>query len=265
MGDPSLPRSVTTLTVDGRTVHLVGTAHVSQESVEDVRRTVESVRPDAIAVELCPARHKALTDSDAWRKMDIFKIVKVKKAILLLTQLALSSFYRRIGEKLGIQPGAEMLEGVRLAEQTGARLVLADRDIQITFKRVWGYLGFWNKCKLLAHLIAAVFETEQLDTEAIEQLKVQDQLEGIMAEFAVKFPRIKERLIDERDIYLAQRIRQAHGETIVAVVGAGHVEGISRHIHQDRSLEDLEQLPPRSIVPRLIGWGIPLLLVGLLV
>ncbi|MBP8303446.1 MAG: TraB/GumN family protein [Phycisphaerae bacterium] len=264
MGDPSLPTSVTTLEVDGRTIHLVGTAHVSEESVEDVRRTVESVHPDAIAVELCPSRHRTLTDAEAWRRMDILKILKEGKAVLLLTQLALSSFYRRIGEKLGVQPGAEMLEGIRLAEQTGASLVLADRDIQITFKRVWGYLGFWSKCKLLAHLLAALFETDQLDSRAVEDLKKRDELESIMSEFAERFPQIKRRLIDERDIYLAQKIRRARSRTLVAVVGAGHVEGITRHIREDRSLDDLEQLPPKSIVPRLIGWGVPLVLVGLM-
>ena len=265
MDNMQLPNSVRTLTMDGRQIYLVGTAHVSRESVEDVRRTVEAVHPDAIAVELCPSRHKALTDSEAWRKMDIFKILKEKKAVLLLTQLALSSFYRRIGEKLGVQPGAEMIEGIRLAEQTGAKLVLADRDIQITFKRIWRNLGFWNKCKLMAHLITAMFETEQLDMKTIEQHKRQDELEAIMAEFAQKFPQVKRQLIDERDMYLAQKIRAAEGQTIVAVVGAGHVEGISRQIRQDHALEQLEQLPPKSVVPTLIGWGLPILLVVLLV
>jgi len=265
MDNLELPSSVTTLTVNGRLVYIVGTAHVSKESVEDVRRTVEAVRPDAIAVELCPARHKAQTDAYAWRKMDILKILKDKKAVLLLTQLVLSSFYRRIGERLGVQPGAEMLEGIRLAEETGATLVLADRDIQITFKRVWGYLGFWNKCKLLAHLVGSVFESEQLDSQTVEQLKKQDELAAIMSEFAEKFQQIKERLIDERDIYLAQKIRRATCKTLVAVVGAGHVEGIAQHIQQDESLAELEQLPPKSIVPTLIGWGVPLILVGLLI
>jgi pheromone shutdown-related protein TraB len=265
MDNLKLPSSVTSLTVDGRQVYLVGTAHVSKESVEDVRKTVEAVAPDAIAVELCPSRHKALTDADAWRRMDIFRILKEKKAVLLLTQLALSSFYRKIGDKLGVQPGAEMLEGIKLSEQTGAKLVLADRDIQITFKRVWGNLGLWNKCKLLAHLIAAVFETEQLDDTTVEQLKKQDEMEAIMAEFAEKFPQIKRRLIDERDVYLAQKIRSSQAQRIVAVVGAGHVEGISRQIQQDHNLTDLEQLPARSIVPTLLAWSLPLLLVGLMV
>jgi pheromone shutdown protein TraB len=141
--------------------------------------------------------------------MDIFKIIRQKKAAFLLAQLVLSSFYRRLGEKLGVQPGAEMLEGIHMAEQTGATLVLADRDIDVTLKRVWGYLSFWSKMKLAMHLTMSIFLTEKIDTDMIEQLKKQDQLEAIMAEFAQRFPEIKRRLIDERDTFLAQKIRTA--------------------------------------------------------
>jgi pheromone shutdown-related protein TraB len=242
----------------------VGTAHISPESVEDVRTTVEQVRPDAICVELCKARHQAMTQADNWRKMDIFKVIRQRKAVFLLAQLIMSSFYRRLGEKLGVQPGAEMLEGIRLAERTGATLVLADRDIDITLKRVWGYLGFWSKLKLAMQILTSTLFTEKIDMSMIEQLKKQDQLETIMAEFARQFPEIKRRLIDERDIYLAQKIRAAPGKTVVAVIGAGHAEGIQSHLHQYESLEELTKLPPKSIWPKVFGWGIPLLIVGLL-
>jgi pheromone shutdown-related protein TraB len=262
--DASLPPRVKHVKVEDRDVYLVGTAHISRESVEDVRTTVEQVHPDAICVELCKARHQAMTQADNWRKMDIFKVIRQKKAVFLLAQLILSSFYRRLGEKLGVQPGAEMLEGIHLAEQTGATLVLADRDIDVTLKRVWGYLGFWNKLKLATQIVASTLFTEKIDMDMIEQLKKQDQLEAIMAEFTRQFPEIKRRLIDERDIYLAQKIRAAPGKTVVAVIGAGHVEGIQSHLHQDESLEELTKLPPKSIWPKVFGWGIPLLIVGLL-
>jgi pheromone shutdown-related protein TraB len=260
----SLPPRVKHVKVEDRDVYLVGTAHISRESVEDVRTTVEQVHPDAICVELCKARHQAMTQADNWRKMDIFKVIRQKKAVFLLAQLILSSFYRRLGEKLGVQPGAEMLEGIHLAERTGATLVLADRDIDVTLKRVWGYLGFWNKLKLATQIVASTLFTEKIDMDMIEQLKKQDQLEAIMAEFTRQFPEIKRRLIDERDIYLAQKIRAAPGKTVVAVIGAGHVEGIQSHLHQDESLEELTKLPPKSIWPKVFGWGIPLLIVGLL-
>lgn len=263
MSEVSLPDRVLVINVDGRQIYVVGTAHVSQESVDDVRTTVEQVNPDTICVELCPARHKAITQQDNWKKMDIFKVIKQKKAVLLLAQLVMSSFYRRLGEQLGVQPGAEMLEGIECAKQRDARLILADRDIEITLKRVWGYLGFWNKLKLLSSLMVGVLTKEEIDSDTIETLKQQDQLESVMAEFAEQFPEIKLRLIDERDIYLAQKIRSAPGQTVVAVVGAGHCQGIKQHIQQDESLDELITVPKKSIVPRLIGWSIPALILGL--
>jgi pheromone shutdown-related protein TraB len=259
----TLPERTTHIRVDDRDIYLVGTAHISRESVEDVRTTIEAVHPDSVCVELCKARHQAMTQTDNWRKMDVFKVVRQKKAVFLLAQLMLSSFYRRLGEKLGVQPGAEMLEGVRLAEQTGAELVLADRDIEITLKRVWGFLGFFSKLKLVMHfLMSLLFVHEEIDEEMIERLKKQDQLEAAMAELAEQYPQIKTRLIDERDTYLAERIRTAPGKTVVAVVGAGHVDGIREQVHQPQSLEELRQIPRRPLWPTLVKWGIPLLVLG---
>jgi pheromone shutdown-related protein TraB len=263
--DKPLPERVTHVKVGDKDIYLVGTAHLSKESVLDVRAAVEQVQPETICVELCKSRHQALTQADSWRRMDIFKIIREKKAVFLLAQLILTSFYRRLGEKLGVQPGAEMIEGIDLAEKTGAELVLADRDIDITLKRVWGHLSFWNKFKLLMHLMAGIFVPEQIDAEMIESLKQRDLLESAMAEFADKFPQVKERLIDERDIFLAQKIRTAPGQKIVAVVGAGHVAGITPLIQEDHTLDALMELPPKSIWPKIVGWGLPILILVLLV
>ena len=263
--DRQLPERVTHVKVGDKDVYLVGTAHLSNESVQDVRTAVELVQPQTICVELCKSRHQTLTHADSWSRMDIFKIIRQKKAVFLLAQLIMSSFYRRLGEKLGVQPGAEMLEGVDLAEKTKAELVLADRDIEVTLKRVWGYLSLWNKAKFLVHLTAGIFVPEQIDAQMVESLKQKDLLESAMAEFAEKFPQIKERLIDERDIFLAQKIRTAPGQRIVAVVGAGHVAGITRLIQEDHALDALMELPPKSIWPKIIGWGIPILVLVLLV
>ncbi len=260
----SLPQRVSHVKVEDKDVYLVGTAHISKESVEDVRQTVAQVRPEAICIELCKARHQAMTQADNWRKMDIYKVIRERKATFLLAQLILSSFYRRLGEKLGVQPGAEMLEAIHASAQTGAQLVLADRDIEITLKRVWGYLGFWSKLKLAMQVLMSLFIPEPVDAEMIEQLKKQDQLESIMAEFAQRFPEIKRRLIDERDTFLAQKIRTAPGKTVMAVVGAGHVEGIKNQIQQEHSLDDLLTLPPKSIWPAVFKWGVPLLIVALI-
>lgn len=257
MSFENLPDSVTIVEEGDKRFFLVGTAHVSQESVEDVRRTVEIVQPDSICVELCAARHQAMTRRDDWKKMDIYKVIKEGKAVFLMIQLVLQAFYRKIGDKLGVQPGAEMMEGVRLAGQTGAHLVLADRDVQITLKRVWGFLGFWKKTQLLTQLLASIFADDDVDKAMIEDMKKSDQLASIMGDFAEKYPQIKERLIDERDVYLAQKIRNAPGTTIVAVVGAGHVPGMQKHFGREIDLGPLEELPPPSRWSNFWKWGLP--------
>ena len=261
-----LPESVRVVEIEGgRCVYLVGTAHVSKESVEDVRSTVEATNPDAVSVELCEGRYKAMTDRDNWKQMNIFKVLKERKAAFLLGQLIMSSFYKQLGEKLGVEPGAEMLEGIRQADSCGAKLVLADRKIETTLRRVWGYLGFWNKLKLFSSMLVGLLEREELDEAMIEKIKQSDQLECIMREFAEKYPEIKKRLLDERDIYLSQKIREAEFERMVAVVGAGHVGGICEHIHADHDLSELEELPAKSVWPTVFKWGIPLAIIGLIV
>ena len=263
--DFTLPASVHHITIEGKNIYLVGTAHVSKKSVEDVSNTIETVNPDAICVELCAARHKAIIQRDNWKQMNIFKIIKEKKAVFLLAQLIMSSFYRRIGEQLGVQPGAEMVEGIKQAEKTGAELVLADRDIEITLKRVWRNLNFFNKLKMASHILATLFVGEKIDESLIEKIKEQDQLETIMETFSESFPEVKKRLIDERDIYLAQKIRSAPGTTVVAVVGAGHVPGIKQHIHKNEPIAPLVEVPPKSIIPAILKWAIPALILTLLV
>ncbi len=260
-----LPESVQKAEVDGKEIYLVGTAHVSRESVEDVKKTVEAVDPDAVAVELCEGRYKTLVQKDMWQKMDIFKIIKEKKSVLLLAQLIMSAFYRRLGDRLGVQPGAEMIEGVNQAENKGKELILADRNIEITLKRVWGYLGFWHKVKLFLQMLAGVFTFEKIDEEMIEKMKQQDQLESLMENFTKSMPEIKKRLIDERDMYIAQKLRQSESKKIVAVVGAGHIPGIKEHLKQNEDLEPILQIPPKSIVPGLIKWGVPALIAGLII
>lgn len=264
--DSKLPESVCKITTgDGRNIFLVGTAHVSKQSVEDVKKTVEMVNPDSICVELCEARYKSLIKRDIWKNMDIFKVVKEKKAVLLLAQLIMSSFYRKLGEQLDVKPGAEMIEGVNLAKERNAQLVLADRDIEITLKRVWGYLNFWNKLKMASQLLASLLITEKIDEKLVEDLKNKDQLENILDMFAKAFPGVKIRLIDERDVYLSQKIKDAPGKTVVAVVGAGHVPGIVEHIDKREPLEPLMEVPPKSIAPVIFAWSIPAVIVTLVV
>jgi pheromone shutdown-related protein TraB len=260
-----LPERVTHIKVDHKDVYLVGTAHISQESVEDVRKTIQILKPDTVCIELCQGRYDALTQKDVWKKMDIFKILRQKKAVLLLAQLIMGAFYRKLGEKLGAVPGAEMLEGARLAGQNASKLVLADRQVEITLKRVWGYLRFWDKMRLMTHLMVSICVPEKIDAEMIDKMKQQDQLEAVLAEFAEKFPEIKKRLIDERDIYLSQQIRHCPGSKVVAVVGAGHTPGIQKYIDHDEPVDELLELPPKSIWPRVFKWAIPAAILAVII
>lgn len=261
---PSLPSSATQVELEGKTITLVGTAHVSAQSVQDVRAAVAAVRPDTIAIELCEPRYQGMVRKAAWQHTNFFQVIRQGKATFLLAQLALQSFYRRLGKQLEVEPGAEMLAGAACAEETGARLELIDRRIDITLKRVWRHLGFWQRIKLFGVMFQALFGAGEIKGEDIEALKKQDQLEALMGEMGQAFPEIKKRLIDERDVYLAQKLRAAPGERIVAVVGAGHVPGMLLAIREPRALADLESLPRPATWSKVWPWLVPAVVVALI-
>jgi len=257
--------NITRLYLDGKEIILIGTAHVSKQSAELVKEVIETEKPDSVCVELDQQRYQSIKDGEKWKETDIFKIIKEKKATLLLMNLALSSFQKRMAKELGANAGQEMLQGIESAKEIGANLVLADRDIQITFSRIWHNVGFWGKCKLLAEVIFSIFNDEEITEEELEKLKSQDMLNSILQEFTESFPKLKVPLIDERDQYLAQKIKEAPGDKVVAVLGAAHVPGIKEQIHKDHDLKALCERPPKSIVPKIIGWSIPLLIIALVV
>jgi pheromone shutdown-related protein TraB len=242
--------------------YIVGTAHVSEQSVTDVNNVIDEVQPDSVCVELCEARFTALTDENRWKKLDIFKVIREGKMLFLLANLAIGAYQRRIGADLGVKPGAEMLAGVERAREIDAHLTLADRDIHVTLKRTWANLGFWQKIKLLSAILGGVFGTEKVEAEDIEQLKEQVHLNEMMKEFAEAMPGVKEPLIDERDQYLMSSIEEAPGNTIVAVVGAAHVAGMVRHFGQPVDRDKLDVIPPPSGWTRLLKWIVPLVILG---
>ena len=252
-----MPSGATKVELEGKTVYIVGTAHVSAQSVQDVRDAVAAVRPDTIAIELCEPRYQGMVKKAAWRHTNIFQVIRQGKAMFLLAQLVMQSFYRRLGKQLEVEPGAEMMAGAACAEETGAKLELIDRRIDITLKRVWRHLGFWHRVKLFGVLAEAMFSSEEIGEKDIEALKKQDQLEALMGQMGKAFPEIKKRLIDERDVYLAQKLRGAPGGRIVAVVGAGHVPGMLKAIRETTPLAELESLPSPSKWSRIWPWLIP--------
>jgi len=250
---------------DGRRILLVGTAHVSQESADLVDAVIRRQRPDTVCVELCESRYQALRQKDRWRDMDILKVIRGKKAFLLLLNLLLASFQKRIAQQLGIQPGQEMIKAVEAAESTGAEIFLADRDIRATLSRTWRLMGCWEKLKLVFQLMLSIGRTEEITEEDIERMKQEDILETLLAEIGKSHPAMRSVLIDERDRYLCAKIRSAPGRRIVAVVGAGHVPGIQRYLGSPVDLESLERVPPAGKLVRALKWGVPALIVALLV
>ena len=246
-------------------VVLVGTAHVSRESAELVRRTIEIEQPDTVCVELCLSRYQSLRQKDRWQNMDIIKVIREKKAFLLLANLLLAAFQRRIASRLEIRPGEEMLQAVAVAEEIGATVHLADRDIRTTLARTWAAMGFWTKLKLIPQLLLSMDEAERISEEEVERLKQQDVLESVMAELGQSMPEVRQTLIDERDRYLCEKIRNAPGRKIVAVVGAGHVAGIRRYWNQDVDLAALERMPASGHWSRAVKWGLPLAILALMI
>ena len=263
--DGSGVENVTRIRLGEREIILVGTAHVSKRSAEQVKEIIEAERPDAVCVELDEQRYRTMTEGSKWQETDIFKVIREGKATLLLVNLMLSSFQRRLAKEFGIQPGQEMLQAIRSAEETGAELVLADRNIQITFARIWRNVGFWGKVRLMSQILQSIFGGEEITEEELEKMKRKDMLDAMLQEFTEHFPRLKTPLIDERDRYLAQKIKEAPGSKVVAVLGAAHVPGVTREIHRDHDLDELSRRPPKSKLPAVIGWAIPILIVAVIV
>ncbi len=249
---------------DDKEIILIGTAHVSKQSAEEVKEIIELERPDSVCVELDEQRYKSVTDENSWKNMDIFKVVKEKKASLLLMNLVISSTQKRVAKQLGIKAGQEMIQGIESAKEVGASLVLADRNIQVTFSRIWNSVGFMGKMKLLMQILYSIFNDEKITEEELEKMKSQDMLNAMLEEFTQAFPKLKVPLIDERDQYLAQKIKDAPGKKVVAVVGAAHVPGIKEEIKKEQDLGALNQVPVGSKIPKLIAWTIPVLIISII-
>lgn len=245
------------LRVDDKEIILAGTAHVSRQSAELVTQLIAEQKPDTVCVELCRPRFEAIRNRESWRQMDIVKIVREKKAFLLLANLLLAAFQKKIAEKFGIAPGQDMISAIDAAEQVGAHIHLVDREIRVTLARAWRSMGFWGKIKLLVQLLGSLLGADEVSEEDIEKLKQEDMLHMVMAEFEASHPMLRKIIIDERDQYLAQAIYNAPGKKIVAVVGAGHVAGIKRYWGTAIDTDALETVPAPGISSTLIKWGIP--------
>lgn len=250
------------IAVDEREFILVGTAHVSRESADLVRTVIETERPDRVCLELDSRRFEALSEKKRFESLDLKEIIRRRQLSTLILNLLLASYQQRIGGQLGVLPGTELLEGARVAEECGIPVSLCDRDVRATLRRAWAALSLWQKIQLFA----SILERPKITEETLREFRQQDTVSKFMQELGATFPALKTVLIDERDAYLARKMKQESGERVVAVVGAGHVEGIRAALLERRpaDLAALEAIPPVSAVWKWLGWGIPVLIIGAL-
>jgi len=258
-GAPPAPSgNVTRVERDGKEIYLLGTAHVSRKSVEEVRRTIDEIRPDSVAVELDRTRYEMLADESRFGRVDLSAILAAGRAGLYLSSLLFAGFQKRIGERLGVRPGAEMLAAVEAAEGIGAEVVFADRDVQVTLMRCYRSLGFIDKAQVVFVLVMLPFAADDIDEEEVERLKKRETIGDVMTTFAEQMPSLKTPLIDERDRYLAASIARSPGRRVVAVVGAAHVPGIESRIGEDSDTSALDVIPPPSGRVRILQGVFPI-------
>lgn len=231
---------------DGVRYTLLGTAHVSRASIDAVLAAIDSGRFDAVAVELDEQRHKALTSPDSLQQLDLVKVIRERKVAPFAANLALAAYQRRLAEQLGIEPGAELKAAATEAAARGLHLQLIDRDVGITFRRILQGLSWWDRAKLMGGVAGGLFADDEVSAEDIERLKEGDMLESSFGEFARETPSLYATLIDERDRYMAARLRERGdgARHVLAVVGAGHLKGLARYLAD-------ETRPPADLVREL--------------
>ncbi len=252
---------------DGKDIYILGTAHVLADSKKEVEELINTIDPDTVCVELCDSRYQSLKDKNRWQNLDIVKVIRQGKGFLLFANMVLSSFQKRIGLDLESAPGDEMITAFQLAEAKNKKVVLADRDVNVTLRRAWQLSSFSDKMKILELLMEALFTKEEIKKEDVkEMMQGKDVMNEMMTTFAEKLPKAKEVLIDERDRYLAHRIITAEGKKIIAVVGKGHLKGIQETIEKGFNYDPIiETVPPAGIGTKIFPWLLGLAILALIV
>lgn len=258
------------LNLSGREFVLIGTAHISAESVNEVKAAVEAEKPDCVAIELDEQRLKTMTEAESWKNLDIASVLKKKQGFVLLANLVLSSFQKKMGSNVGVKPGEDMRTAYETAQSLGIQTAMVDRPVQTTLRRAWAKNSFIGKCKLLSLMIASVFDTEEVSGEQIESLKNSSEMDNMMSELSGYLPAVKTVLIDERDLYLASKIWNCTGEKVLAVLGAGHIPGVIAHLNalsegkETADTSEIERVGEKKLGGKIMLWAIPVLIVALI-
>jgi len=266
------------VTIDDSRITLLGTAHVSRTSAEKVKELLDTGRFDAVAVELCPSRYNAIIDPDALARMDLFQVIRDGKASMVAASLALGAFQQRAAEQMGIEPGAEMRQAINSAQEAGLPVLLVDREVGVTLKRIYRNVPWWRRVNLISGLLASVIAKQEVSEEEIERLKEGDILESTFAQFAEEEKDLFLPLIGERDEYMVARLRQEIDkhphENILVVIGAGHLSGMVKYLREEelqldnqqaesaeQVIKRLDNVPPGSKWPKYLPW----IIVGLVI
>lgn len=261
----------TTVKLKDKTVTIIGTAHISGDSVKEIDEVIDELTPDRICIELDESRFKTVSENRRWEDMNIIKVLKEKKGFLLLANLVLSSFQKRMGSDVGVNPGADMKEAVALSQTRNIPFSLIDREIQVTLQRAWRISSFWKKMKLLSALLGSAFTREKISDEDIENMKEKTALDGMMDELAEYLPSVKTVLIDERDFYLAAKIYEADGRNLIAVVGAGHVPGILKNLEmfetgeKSTDVSSVDFVPQKRLSEKIAPWILPGIIIAVFI
>ena len=258
------------LELNNRKITLIGTAHVSAESISEVENVISDVKPDCVAIELDEKRYESITNPDKYRELDIIKVLKRKEGFLLLANIVMASFQKRMGKNAGVKPGEEMVAAINKAKELNIPTALVDRPIQITFRRAWKKTSAYGKTQLLSALLASGFSKDEISSEEIENLKQASEMDSMMKELSELMPAVKQVLIDERDQYLASHIWKAEGNNIVAVLGAGHLPGVEAHLKKiaenqaSTDTSEIASIPESGVFSKIMMWLIPALIVAVI-
>lgn len=248
----------------GKEIILIGTSHISSESIDLVESTINDIQPDAICVELDVDRYQAMENPEDWKKTSIIDVIRNQKIGLLLVNLILNSFQKNIAKKFSMLPGQEMKKGILCAKERKCELILADRNIQITFLRIWRGLSVYEKCKLITGLFLECIESDEITETSLDELMLKDDMLAALAYGIKDFPELTKILIDERNKILAFNIKNAPGEKIVAIIGAAHLLGVKEEIFCEQNLEELNSIPKKSGVDNILKWSIPVFIICLI-
>ena len=257
--------SVFELVEDDKTTTIIGTAHVSKNSAELVERIIRERKPKVVGIELCKPRFDTITNPESWSNTDIYQVIKSGKVYVLISQIILSSFQKKIADKFGVRPGEEIRRAIEVCNELDIEISLIDREVKTTLKRAWASAGFFSILKLTASLFMSMFSKEEVTEEQIESLKQHDDLTVVINEFGEALPSVKKSLIDERDLYLTGKIKEIESDNIVAVVGAGHVPGMTKNYNQEIDIEDLDIIPKSNVSMKFVKYGIPSIIIAFFV